>query len=207
MTVAAQVKAHNTLEAKKFRDYLDMLVKYVTFKVVNDTLVDLMMPNEGNYWNLGSPTGNKVVHGSSNAAFNWRVSVGGAIKPYEDWKGRYPVGDAYDKRSSESKGDAYDTIDVRREKDINNGLKKAIFAKGSKVQTVTISNALKHSRYISNANLEAAANHAGAYANSSLKSTQHYISVMHNFKDTPTKDVFISDISYVTSQSVFQLMT
>lgn len=118
--------------------------------------------------------GGRMMHDSSNAAYNWRVSIDGSMQSMINAKGRSPVGDEGDKRTLS--GNSMDIMRVisKRLVDDSKTLDRAIWGKTS-ISKVSLVNPIG-GYYAINANLDEASaaslwmQHATRSANSAYES-------------------------------------
>lgn len=165
MASAMDATKHNTKAAYDMKQALRAMARAYLFIIVDEALKSVMLPNSSNYWGRDMVSGTKMVHGSSNAAWNWQVSINGSQKRFVNDKNRYPIGDHYDTRSSENDPAMYEVIDERKARDIGKNLYNALFSNLNKpIPKVSLYNPIPAGYYADNANVKAAESMLTSYA-------------------------------------------
>ena len=162
-----QVRKNNKEEVLRFKEYLELMPKVATIYAADAAMAVVVSPATGNGRRA---EGHRTVHDSSNAAWNWRVSINGAKLPATDTKGKSPVGSAGDKRSTNNMSAAQEVVKLRRKIDINDKLYKHLFTGKEDLKSIDVSiynNINRHSVYAYNASLQLAAE------SDELKSNMH----------------------------------
>lgn len=94
----------------------------------------------------------RTWHSSSNAAFNWRVSVAGGSPEYFDFRGFGPVGEGFDFRSDQGDSGAITAVAAAsRDRENRNTIDQLL-----RMPTVVFSNAIDEvsNKYVKNAELQ-----------------------------------------------------
>lgn len=178
MASIAEVKKHNDAIAKQYTDFLVATTKVVFFYSMSNTLFNVMYPDGGNYHPHGrvgddskmtsetsSVSGDKMVHDSSNAAFNWGVTFGGPKSPVDVRDTNHKlVGDKYDHRGSQARGAAIFTV-MENLKFQQSTLFKGFFeTTGKPAKSFKLYNSIDElgfSQYAKNSNIDAAVAKSG----------------------------------------------
>lgn len=144
MSVLRDTYTHNIKEAAKFREFLRLIPKVMVIYAADSAITRAVMPDTKNY-TIGSPvTGNLMPHDTSNAAWNWRIGLDGAMdKPLYE-KGKFPIGEKFDQHSTNNMPLARQIGIDRRVLDINKKLYNKLFsgnnAKSAKTPKISLYN-------------------------------------------------------------------
>lgn len=98
--------------------------------------------------------GGKMMHDSSNAAYNWQVSLDGSVGRFIDAKGVSPVGESGDQRTRTGKMSEVASVVAKRLSDDANKLDRAIWG-AANIDKVSLVNPIS-GYYAVNANLDEA---------------------------------------------------
>jgi hypothetical protein len=176
----AQVREKNAEEYKKFAEFLTMMPKVLLMYSVSYALIRATEPDKvsgershgrhggHNYHPYGwedeatgqvkttTASSDKVVHDSSNAAYNWRTSYSGTKAPLDLRNGQHgSVGDKYEYRSNKDRGRARQAGMDRHNIELSK-IYQTFFGGGTttKAKNIKLYNSI-YGEYAKNANIEA----------------------------------------------------
>lgn len=181
MSRQREVYLHNLREAAKFKNFFRLMPKVITIYAADAALTSVMQPASDNFRRgKGSSPGDKMVHSSSNAAWNWRVSLGSEDGPLYEKSSAIDgslIGKSREERSANTYNSHYmiaAVIEERRIKDVNKKLFSALFSKpNSPIPNVSLYNNIDrlagHPRYVEWSNIKSAAKKLDSYAISGVQ--------------------------------------
>ncbi len=209
MSTAMDTHRHNQSEAKKFRHYLRAIPKVVVLYAADAAITAAMYPQRNNYSVNEDPKGNKMVHDTSNAAWNWRIGLDGNDAPpiyKRSYGGEEPLGQMFGKRGLLGVA----VVDVRRERDINRKLYKRLFSDPmGKLPQVSLYNNLEDlhfgAEYVRRANLNPAKGRAVSYAKDGVRMAEGVVAqfMQSGAGLSPAPEQLLNHVSSQSSSNFF----
>lgn len=137
-------ESHNNKELAKIANWLKQGPKVCLQAAVTRAHSTVMQSED---------IGGAMMHDSSNAAYNWRISVGGSMPSILNEKGKAPVGNEGDQRTRTGKTSDIIKVILKRLTDDANQLDRTIWS--SSISQVSLVNPIG-GYYAVNANLDEA---------------------------------------------------
>ena len=166
MTSYSKAKRQNDEFTRELKSWFTVLPRALLVTTVSYTLGKVMQPDRRNYQPSRGDfvTGNLMPHGSSNAAFNWRIGWGKTENPVTYAYGVDGVGMPYDTRSDNNDTEMYTVMENRHQNDMRLLVSQAFASYKKSIPKVYIYNKISGS-YAENANLSAVTNYATVHFN------------------------------------------